>query len=335
MAQIVCFGEILMRLTAPERELLLQSPRLAVYFGGAEANVAVSLSVLGHHSSVVTTLPNSSIGRACAGDLQRYGVDTRGVQFAEGRMGLYFLSTGALHRPSDVIYDRAASAFSLAPAANYQWSTLLQEVDWLHLSGITPALSTQASVAALDAVTTARTKGVKISFDCNFRHKLWINRLNEAPKLLQTLASHTDLLFGNSRDIALMLGMPTPNNRTLDHAHAAAAFAAWPSVQHVAATERSHNTVDHQEIAGLLISRSGFYKTRSYALRGIVDRIGSGDAFAAGLLHGLLQNMDEAKALDFAMAAACLKHSVPGDANLLRESDMLDFMQEEGLDIRR
>lgn len=337
-ARIVCFGEVLMRLTAPGRELLLQTPQLNVNFGGAEANVAASLATLGHDAAVVTTLPDNGIGRACAGELRRLGIDTRGVRLQEGRMGLYFLSAGALQRPSDILYDRAGSAFVSAAADAYDWPQLLQGASWLHFSGITPAVSAAAADAALKAVRAAREAGARVSFDCNFRPKLWAGRAEQAPALLCKVASEADLIFGNDRDIALMLGQPFPQEQAIERFRAATqlAFDTWPRLQFMAATERKHKDVDHQELAGLIASRnSGVHKTRPYSLSGIIDRIGGGDAYAAGLLHGLIRGYSDTEALDFAMAATCLKHSVPGDANLLREADMLAFLSEDGLDVRR
>ncbi len=336
-ARIVCFGELLLRLTAPERELLLQSPRLEARFGGAEANVAASLAVLGHDSAMVSTLPDNAIGRAGVGELRRLGVDTRGIRTAEGRVGLYFLAVGALQRPSEILYDRAGSAFACAAADAYDWPALLDGAHWLHLSGITLAVSADAARAARAAVHAAREHGTRISFDCNYRSKVWGNRADEAPALLRELAAEADLLFGNDRDIALMLGLPFPQQPTIQRfrAAAAAAFAAWPRLRYMAATERGHDSVDHQQLAGLMASRDGLHQTRRYSLNGIVDRIGAGDAFAAGLLHGLLRGMDEAATLDFAVACACLKHSLAGDVNQLREADMLTFLAEEGLDVRR
>ncbi len=335
--RIICFGELLMRLAAPGRELLLQSPRLDVHYGGAEANVAISLAQLGHDSVMVSTLPDNPLGRACAGELRRHGADTRGIRFGEGRMGLYFLSVGALQRPSSIVYDRADSAFARAAADSYDWPQLLRGADWLHLSGITPAVSDSAAAAALSAVRAGRTLGLRISFDCNFRQKLWAQRAQQAPGVLRTLAAEADLLFGNDRDIAMLLELPFAEESAMERfrAAAAAAFAAWPQLQYMAATERGHDSVDQQQLAGLLASRSDLHRTRSYSLDGIVDRIGGGDAFAAGLLHGLSKPLDEAAALDFAIAATCLKHSVPGDANLLQESDMLAFLADEGLDVKR
>jgi 2-dehydro-3-deoxygluconokinase len=335
--RIVCFGELLMRLAAPGRELLLQSPRLDVHFGGAEANVAASLAILGHDSAVVSTLPDNAIGHACAGDLRRHGVDTTGILFESGRMGLYFLSTGALHRPSEVLYDRADSAFAHAPADAYDWPRLLAGAQWLHVSGITLALGTGTTQAALAAARVARATGAQVSFDCNYRSKLWAGRAAQAPALLREIAAEADLVFGDDRDIALILGVDFPQQQAEQRFRAAAgaAFSAWPRLRRLAATERRHVTVDQQEISGRLAVGDSLLMTDAYALTGIVDRIGGGDAFAAGLLHGLLRGTDDAATLDFAVAAACLKHSVPGDVNLLREADMLAFLAQGGFEVKR
>jgi 2-dehydro-3-deoxygluconokinase len=285
----VCFGELLMRLSAPGRERLLQSPRLDMHFGGAEANVAASLAILGHDSAVVSTLPGNAIGRACAGELRRHGVDTAGIVFGGGRMGLYFLSPGAMHRPSEVLYDRAGSAFARAPTDAYDWPHLLAGARWLHLSGIDLALGDTVAETALAAVRTARAAGVQISFDCNYRSNLWEGRTAQAPGLLRGMA----------------------------------------------AIGREHLSVDRQSICGRLAVGDAVLTTATHALDGVVDRIGSGDAFAAGILHGLLCDMDDAATLDFALAAACLKHSVPGDVNLMGEADVLAFLAQGGFEVKR
>ena len=335
--RIVCFGELLMRLSAPGRERLLQSPRLDVHFGGAEANVAASLAILGHDSVVVSTLPDNAIGRACAGELRRHGVDTAGIGFDAGRMGLYFLSPGAMHRPSEVLYDRAESAFSRASADAYDWPRLLAGAQWLHLSGINLALGENVAQAALAAVHAARAAGAQVSFDCNYRSNLWGGRAAQAPELLRGIAAEADLLFGDDRDLALILGLDFPQDQASERfrAAAAAAFSTWPRLRRMAATGREHLSVDRQNICGRLAIGDAVLTTGTHALDGIVDRIGGGDAFAAGLLHGLLRGMDDAATLDFAIAAACLKHSVPGDVNLLGEADVLAFLAQGGFEVKR
>jgi 2-dehydro-3-deoxygluconokinase len=323
-ATVLCFGEILLRLSSPNKELLLQSARFDAQVGGAEANVAVSLSKLGHAAAMVSSLPESPLGRACAGELQRHGVRTDAIRFRDGRMGLYFLTHGAGHRPAEVLYDRAGSAFAMANADTYDWNALLAGCNWLHVSGITPAVSDAAGEAAMRAMTVARQRGVKISFDCNFRARVWGARAKDAPAILRKLCEQADLIFGDERDFTFMLGST-----------AAAAFESFEQLQFIACTRRARHSVDVQQLSGHLQSRRDTYTTRSYALDGIVDRIGAGDAFAAGVLHGLIHSFDPQKTIDFATAAACLKHSIPGDFNLASVADVELLLSEQQTDVRR
>jgi 2-dehydro-3-deoxygluconokinase len=323
-ATVLCFGEILLRLSSPNKELLLQSARFDAQVGGAEANVAVSLSMLGHAAAMVSSLPESPLGRACAGELQRHGVRTDAIRFRDGRMGLYFLTHGAGHRPAEVLYDRAGSAFATANADTYDWNALLAGCNWLHVSGITPAVSDAAGEAAMRAMTVARQRGVKISFDCNFRARVWGARAKDAPAILRKLCEQADLIFGDERDFTFMLG-----------GTAAAAFESFEQLQFIACTRRARHSVDVQQLSGHLQSRRDTYTTRSYALDGIVDRIGAGDAFAAGVLHGLIHSFDPQKTIDFATAAACLKHSIPGDFNLASVADVELLLSEQQTDVRR
>lgn len=335
--RVVCFGELLLRLAPPGRELLLQSPRFEARFGGAEANVAASLAILGHASVMVTALPDHAVGRAAAGELRRHGVDTTGVRYAPGRMGLYFFTPGAMQRPAKVTYDRAGSVFATTPATAWDWPRLLAGAGWLHLSGINLALGGAPAQAARAAVRAAREAGVRISFDCNYRSTLWGTRHAEAPALLAEVAAAAELVFGNERDIALILGLDfdaLPAEERFHHA-AEAAFAVWPRLARLASTTRSGDDVDEQALSGQLALRAATLCTAPRPLHGIVDRIGSGDAFAAGLLHGLLRGMDDRAALEFALAAACLKHSVPGDVNLLGEREVLALLAGSGFEVRR
>lgn len=336
-SRVVFFGELLLRLSPPGHEMLLQSPHLDARFGGAEANVAASLALLGHHSVMVSALPDHAIGHACAGELRRHGVDTSALRYGDGRMGMYFLTPGAMHRPSEVIYDRAGSVFAQTPANAYDWPRLLQGAQWLHLSGINLALCEGTAEAAMAAVHAARSLGVRVSFDGNYRSKLWGDRAQDAPAWLRRIMSEADLIFGNDRDIALALNMAFPQARADERFHAAARaiFEALPRLTYVAATERSHTNVDDQALGALLATRDQTFTSAPRAMTGVVDRIGGGDAFAAGLLHGFLRGMPEQASLDFALAAACLKHSIPGDVNVVREADIQAFLQHEGFEVRR
>jgi len=334
--RIVCFGEMLVRLSAPGKELLLQSPALQVQVGGAEANVAVSLTRLGHDAAVVTTLPDNALGQACVAELRRQGVHANRVRLVAGRMGLYFLTHGAMHRPAEVLYDRVDSAFALAAPESYEWPSLLDRVQWLHVSGITPAVSANAAEAALQAMRCARAAGVRVSFDCNFRARLWGARASEAPQLLRSLAHAADLLFAEARDIAFMFAADFASTAEEQAARAAAfAFDALPHLQWMAATVRNRETVDAQELAGVLRTRSGMHASRSYTLAGIVDRIGGGDAFAAGLIDQLLHGASESAAVEFAVAAAVIKHSIPGDFNLATRDEIAAVMSAIQTDVRR
>lgn len=336
-ARIVCFGELLLRLSPPAPELLLQSPRLDARFGGAEANVAVSLAILGHDSAMVSAVPASALGHAAAGELRRHGVDTSRMHYADGRMGLYFLTPGAMQRPTDVLYDRAGSVFSRTAAASYDWPRLLQGAQWLHLSGINLALNDVTAGAALAAVRAARDAGVRVSFDCNYRSRLWGARATQAPALLRELAGEAELVFGNDRDVALILdtAFVEDDEDARFASAAAAAFDAWPRLRRLVATARLHRNVDDHQLSGLLALRDRVVATAPHALTGIVDRIGGGDAFAAGFLHGLLRGMSDEAALAFAMAATCLKHSIPGDVNLAREADIEAYLAQDGFEVKR
>ncbi|MES1201308.1 MAG: sugar kinase [Pseudomonadota bacterium] len=334
--RIVCFGALLIRLSAPGRETLLQTPELRVHVGGAEMNVAVSLAQFGVWSAAVSIVPDNALGRAAVGELRRYGADTSLMATHAGRMGLYFLSPGAIHRPSQVLYDRADSSFALAPADLIDWSPAFNGASWLHLSGITPAISANAAAAALRAAKTAKQAGVKISFDGNYRASLWGARAGEAPAILRALFAEADLVFADHRDIALITGKAAEGDEHEQRRHAAAtAFATFPNLQRIACTGRRVHSVDHNDISGFMFTRDGVWTTRDHALPHIVDRIGGGDAFAAGVLYGLEKRLGDQEMLDFAIAAACLKHSIPGDFNLVTIADVQAFLSENKFDVRR
>lgn len=337
-SRIVCFGELLLRLGAPGRQMLLQSPQFEVFVGGAEANVAVSLARFGHDSAQVGVIPDNPLGAAAAGELRRHGVDTRSLRTGPGRMGLYFLTPGAVHRPSEVLYDRAGSAFALAGPGAYDWPVLLAGADWLHLSGVTPALGERAATAAIAAAREARRLGVKVSFDGNYRPKLWEAWNGDAPGLLKQILANTDLLFADHRDMAVVLGHEFAQDsaeKRVDAA-AAAAFAAFPGLGRLVTTLRTQHSVDHHALSARLVTRDGrVFQAGSHEIAPIVDRIGAGDAFAAGVLHGLIGGQDDGDALRFGLGAACLKHSLPGDFNLLGVDDVVSFVNQGRFDVRR
>ena len=342
--KVVCFGEILLRLAAPRREVMLQSAHLDVQVGGAEANVAVSLARFGHCAAMAGVLPDNALGHAARGELRRHGVDTTMLAFAPGRMGLYFYTSGAGHRPSEVLYDRAGSAFATTQPGQYDWPGMLHDTRLLHLSGITPALGAVTAQAALDAARAARAAGVQVSFDGNFRAKLWATWNGDPKQTLHGLFAQADIAFADHRDIALVLGTDfTHVEDPLERFRAAseAAFAAFPNLQRITSTRRAQTSVDHHQLGAMLAARNSphggvvLHHCAQIELGGIVDRIGGGDAFAAGVLHGLLSGMDDAASLAFGHAAGCLKHYVPGDFNLVGVEDVMALVQGERLDVRR
>jgi 2-dehydro-3-deoxygluconokinase len=334
---ILCFGEMLLRLSAPDKEPLLRSASLDAAFGGTEANVAVSLSHFGLQGRIVTALPANDLGDACLGELRRYGADTTGIRRAVGRMGLYFLTPGAMLRPSRLFYDRAGSVFAQADPGIYDWPALLTGVDWLHVSGVTPAVSANAAQAARAAVAAAAARKIPVSFDCNFRASLWQDRGQEAADALRHFARQATLLFAGPFDVAKLFGLDA-DDKPADEAHrlaAAQAFAACPGLRHVAGTHRKIHSADHQTLTAYLADRDGQSVSRAYELNPIVERIGGGDAFAAGILYGLCQSMDRQQAVDFAAAATALKHAACGDFNTADVEDVRFLVENGAADVQR
>jgi len=333
--RIVCFGEVLLRLASPGRELLLQSGRLDVHVGGAEANVAVALACLGHDVAMVGALPDNPLGRAARGFLRGHGVDTGGVRESAGRMGLYFLSPGAGLRASEVIYDRAGSAFAEACMQGFDWSNLLAGAGLLHLSGITPALGPHTAAAALAAADAAKALGVPVAFDGNYRARLWEAWDSDPRAILSRLVGSADILFGNYRDIALLLGTSFSGDGAERRRSAAeAAFAHFDQLRVIASTARHVDDADHHRIAARIDTREKAFQTDEVVVAGIVDRIGGGDAFAAGILHGLAGGAPLSDVVEGGLALACLKHSLPGDAALFRQTD-IDAFRAGVADVRR
>ncbi len=335
--RVVCFGELMLRLTAMHAGMLLQERRLDCTFGGAEANVAVSLARLGWPSAMVTALPSNPIGVAARDELRRYGVDTDEVRLVEGRMGLYFLTPGAVLRPSDVLYDRAGSCFAEADPRMIDWDTALAGAGRLHLSGVTPAIGRKAADAALRAVQAAGRMGVPVSFDGNYRGKLWALWDGDGPAILHALFAEAETAFADDRDMALVLGrsFPEEDPRERRRAAARAAFEAFPRLQVITSTFRELSGVGAQALAAVMFRRGGGETlTGPLNLSGVVDRLGAGDAYAAGLLYGLHTGCDDRRTLDLALAAAAFKHSVPGDFNMATPAD-LDIILSGALDVRR
>jgi len=336
MGSFLAFGEIMLRLSPPGRELLMQSPRLDVWVAGAEANVATQLAVLGHDVAFASMVPDNDLGRAAVRTLRGHGVDTSRIALGGERMGLYFVTSGAGMRATEVIYDRAWSAFAQAPADAWDWDAILSGVDRLHLSGITPALGPASAEAAVAAAEAATARNVPVSFDGNWRGKLWARWDSDPRAVLTRLVEHADLMFGNHRDAALLLGRDDFAGEGEDRRRAAAEalFDAFPRLRTVASTARHVDGADVNLLSARVDTREGHAQTEEVVLSGIVDRIGGGDAFAAGVLHALREGGDAAAAAGTGLALAALKHSLPGDASLFRRADV-DAYLAGGLDVRR
>ncbi len=335
MSKFLAFGEIMLRLSPPGRELLLQTPKLDVWVAGAEANVVTQLARLGHDVGMATMVPDNDLGRAAITTLRGHGVDTSAIAFGGERMGLYFVTSGAGLRATEVIYDRAWSSFAEAPTSAWDWDTLLAGVDRFHLSGITPALGPVPAESALAAVEAATRRGIPVSFDGNWRGKLWERWDSDPRTILTDLVAHADLMFGNHRDIALLLGRDFSGDAEDRRREAAqAAFEAFPRLQTIASTARHIEHVDLHRLSARIDTRSAHVQTDEVVLAGIVDRIGGGDAFAAGVLHGLRSGEDIGDIARIGLALAALKHSLPGDASLFRQAD-IDAYLAGGLDVRR
>ncbi|MES2044503.1 MAG: sugar kinase [Pseudomonadota bacterium] len=333
--KLLAFGEIMLRLSPPGRELLLQTPKFDVWVAGAEANVATALARLGHDVAFASAVPDNDLGDAAISTLRGHGIDTGGIQRRGERMGLYFVTAGAGMRATEVVYDRAHSSFAETPADTWDWDTLLADVDRLHLSGITPALGPASAEGALAAVRAASDRGVAISFDGNWRGKLW-SRWDSNPRaILSELVGHADLMFGNHRDISLLLDRDFAHDGEDRRREAAeAAFAAFPRLMTIASTARHVEDADRHRLAARIDTRHGHVQTEEMTLAGIVDRIGAGDAFAAGVLHALRSGGSSEDAARTGLALAALKHSLPGDASLFRQGD-IDAYLAGGLDVRR
>jgi len=335
MGKLVFFGELLIRLTAPGNELLMQSPSLSLHVGGAEANVAIGLAHLGHDCAMVSTIASNALGRGAVAAVRGAGVDCTAVTLHPGRMGLYFLSVGAGLRASEIVYDRAGSSFAASGPEDYDFDRLLAGAGLLHLSGITPALGPRSAEAALAAARAAKRLGVPVSFDGNYRAMLWEAWDSDPRATLSELIGTADILFGNHRDLSLVLGKEFSGDGEDRRREAVeAGFAAFPYLKLIASTARHIVTADHHRIAARVDLRGSCHQTPEIDVTGIVDRIGAGDAFAAGVLHAHISGGDARAMAESGLALTCLKHSLPGDASRFGQAD-IDAFHGGGLDVRR
>jgi len=331
--RIVTFGEVMLRLKSPNFERLFQSPVLEATFGGGEANVAVSLATFGEEVAFVTALPDNPIADACLAQLQGFGVDTQFVLRSGERMGIYFLEAGANQRPSKVIYDRAHSAVSDIQPGQVEWKRVFQGADWFHITGITPAISASAAEVSLEAVQTAKELGLTVSCDFNFRKKLW-KYGRSAPEVMRELVKFVDVGIANEEDCQKSLGISVNVDVTSGELKADAykqlaekVLEEFPNLRMQAITLRESISASHNRWSAVLHTRNDFFVSRKYDITHIVDRVGGGDSFAAGLIYGLNHFPVPGEALEFAVSASCLKHSIPGDFNRVTVSEVETLMR--------
>lgn len=328
--RVVAFGEVMLRLAAPGRERLGQGRRFDLSVGGGEANVVVSLVRLGIRGDLVTRLPSNSLGDLVVRELRGHGVGTAFIQRGGDRVGLYFLEAGATQRPSKVVYDRAGSGAATIDPVTIDWPEILRGASWFHTTGITPALSEPAARAALDAVTAARTLGIPVSIDLNYRSSLW-RWGGDVRSVMTGLAEQADVIVGNEEDADRVFGIRAEGahpeaGRLQPEAYEGVCVQLhdrFPHVKSIALTLRASHSASHNGWSGCLWHEGRFHVGRTYDIVPIVDRVGAGDAFAAGLIHGLLTRpAAPAEVLEFAIAAGCLKHSIPGDFNLVSRDEV-------------
>jgi 2-dehydro-3-deoxygluconokinase len=328
VTRVITLGEIMLRLKSPQAERLFQSPVLEATFGGGEANVAVSLALFGLEAALVTVLPRNQIGDAALAELRRRDVDTSRIVRSAGRLGIYFLEAGTNQRPSVVIYDRDRSGMAEAGPATFDWESVFDGADWFHITGITPALSQSTADLSLRAVREAKERGITVSCDYNYRGKLW-NYGKKAPDVMRELVGHVHVGIANEEDCQLSLGITAGNDPGEKHLTQGKlnvaryeqlcekVFAAFPNLKYQAITLRESHSASHNGWSACLSNGRQFFVSTRYDLTHIVDRVGAGDSFAAGLIYSLATGTGEQEALNFAAAASALKHTIPGDLNLV------------------
>jgi len=328
--RVLTFGEMMLRLSSPGHERLFQSPSLVATFGGSEGNAAVALSNYGFDSAFLSVFPDNPIGDAAIAELRRFGVDTSLITRGEGRMGIYYAETGANQRASNVVYDRDYSSIANAGPGSIDFKKAFKGADLLHISGITPALTEKAAELTIECVREAKEAGVTVSCDFNYRGKLW-KWGKTPPEVMREVVKYTDIAIANEEDCQMCLGVTADVDVTsgkLDtskyEALTAKMFETFPHLTHCAVSLRESKSASHNGWGGCLRDKDGFKLSRRYEITDIVDRVGGGDSFASGLIYGLLAYGYEngQKALEYAVAASALKHSIPGDFNRVSVSEV-------------
>jgi 2-dehydro-3-deoxygluconokinase len=332
MTRVVTLGEVMLRLKSPGFERLFQSPTLEATFGGAEANVAASLAQFGVDARFVSAIPANNVGDACIASLKSFGVDTSMIRRQGERLGTYFLENGANQRPSRVTYDRAGSSISTARASDFDWNAIFDGADWFHISGVTPAISASAAELSMAATRAARERKLPVSCDYNYRKNLW-RYGRPAPEVMRELVGLATVGIANEEDCQKALGIDIDvdvRNGQIEkdkyRALAGKVLSAFPNLERQVITLRESHSADHNGWSAVMLDREQFLSTGHYEITDIVDRVGGGDSFVAGLIYGLRSYEDVQRALEFATAASCLKHSILGDTNRVSVSEVETLM---------
>jgi len=336
MKKYITFGEIMLRLKPPHCERFFQSPLLEATFGGGEANVAVGLARFGLDVAYVSVIPNNPIGDACVRELKRQGVDTSLMVRKGNRLGIYFLENGVNQRPSMVIYDRSYSAIAEARPGDIDWDKVFNGASWFHITGITPAISLSASELSLEAVKKAREKSITISCDLNFRGNLW-KYGKSAPEVMGELVKYVDIALGNEEDCQKSLGVKVDVDVESGELQIQKykeltdkVLSLYSNIQKIAITLRESHSADYNGWSAVLNNRKEFLVSKKYEIHNIIDRVGTGDTFAAGLIYGINNLNSDKEALEFAVAASCLMHSIPGDLPLLSVEEVKSLAEGTG-----
>jgi 2-dehydro-3-deoxygluconokinase len=333
----VTFGEIMLRLAPPGFERFLQSPQFLATFGGGEANVAVALAGFGLPAAYVTVLPPANpIADAVVSQLRGFGVDTSKILRAKGRMGVYYVEAGANQRPSKVVYDRDGTSIALAKPGDIDWDAVFAGAGWFHITGITPALSASAAALALESVGKAREKGLTVSCDLNYRKNLW-KYGKSAAEVMRELVKFVDIGIANEEDCQMALGIKSESDVHSGELHVAEyrklaerVTSEFPNLKALAITLRESKSASHNGWSACLYNGKDFLVSRHYEITHIVDRVGGGDCFAGGLIYGLQSLGGQQEALEFAVAASCLKHSIPGDFNRFNVDEVKNLLKGDG-----
>jgi 2-dehydro-3-deoxygluconokinase len=326
MNTVITFGEVLMRLSAVADERFSQASNFMITYGGSEANISAALAQWKIASAHITCLPSHDIGQAAATHLKKFGVDMQHAHFADGRIGLYFLEPGVSVRSPKIIYDRFDSVFAKQGVDEFDWDTIFSKAKWFHWSGITPAISLSAAHSLQKAIDVAKAKGITISGDINYRRNLW--QYGKTPlQIMPDLMSKTDVIIGGVEDFNNCAGISAPDFQT----GCELVVKKFPSVKKIATTVRQTEHASLQQISAILYSERGTFSSRQYDLNPIVDRIGAGDAFMAGMIYSFLNGRSDQEAIDFGTASCAFKHTIPGDILQSSVKDIEDLVDARNI----